>query len=101
MDSVLAALDERERVMAWIDVHKVGRERIGVVIRGAEAEHILIERQQLLHRSFAINVERRVTDAERAGAESGDRSAGLEWLARYFGAMKELNTVTVRIVADD
>ena len=95
---VLPDLDEGDAVVARIDVEEVGRERLGEIVAQLEAEDVDIERNDVVD---LLAVEHGVTHAERAGAESGDRAAGLERIAGGLGAVHHLEAVAGRIVEHD
>ena len=98
MHLALARLDQGEAVMARIDVHEAGRERIVVEVGDAEAQDVAIERQHLVD---ALDHHHHVADAERPGAESRDVARGLERLVGDLWRMEELHAVADRIVQRD
>ena len=101
MHGVLAGLDEGEAVMARIEMQEAGDERMIVIIGEPEAEHVAIERHQLVDGLARIDVEHDMAEAERAGAEAGDRAAGPERLGGRFGAVENLQPVAERIGEHD
>ena len=58
----------------------------------------LIERQHVVD---PLAVQHGVAHAERAGAEAGDRAAGLERIAGDFGAVKDFEPIADRIGKHD
>src|SRR5215471_5263405 len=92
---VAAGLDQRQAVVAWIEVEEEGPERLEDVVAQAEAEDILIERLQLLD---VLDVQHHVAHAERAGAEAGKRAARLERRRGDLRAMEGLKRVSGRVM---
>ena len=98
MDHVLAGLDQRDGMVARIDVEKVAGKRPQPVIAELELQHLLVK---LHHVGEPLDVHHDVAHAERAGAEAGDVAAGLERFGRDRGAVEELQAVAGRIVDHD
>ena len=69
-----------------LTMEEIGRERLGEIVAELEAEDVPIERH---HLADLLAVEHGVAHAERAGAEAGDRAAGLERLGRGLGAVED------------
>jgi hypothetical protein len=98
VDHVDAALDERDAVVAWIDVEEIGRERTGPIVAELELEHLLIE---VHHVGDALEMHHHVAHAERAGAEARNIAAGLERIAGGLGAVEDFEPVAGRVVEHD
>src|SRR5262249_10279157 len=79
MDLGLPGLYEGKAVVTCIDVQEARGERLRVIIAQAEAEYGLVEVGDLVD---LLDIHHNVAEAERSGAESGDRAARLEGVAR-------------------
>ena len=80
--------------MARVDVKEVGAKRLLHVVAEAEAEHIDIERH---HRVDMLDRQHGVAEAERAGAEAGNRTARDKRRLVDLGPVKCLEAVAGRI----
>src|SRR6202000_1110389 len=69
MHAGLAGLDQRQRVMARIDVEEISAERLLDVIGKAEAEHARIERH---YRLDVLDRQYGMSEALRPGTEARD-----------------------------
>src|SRR5450755_3104686 len=85
MHAVLAGLDQSEAVMPRVDVKEVGAKRPLHVVGKRKAEQVDIERH---HRVDVLDRQHRVAEAERTGAEAGNRTAGTERGVVDLGAVK-------------
>src|SRR6266851_6247211 len=90
MHAVLAGLDQSKAVMPRVDMKEVGAKRLLHVVAEPEAEHVDIERH---HRVDVFNRQHGVSKAERTGAETGNRTAGVERGIVDLGAVKCLETI--------
>src|SRR4030088_261923 len=91
--AVAAGLDQSEAVMPRVDVEEVGAKRLLHVIAEPEAEQVDIERH---HRVDVLDREHGVSQAERAGAESGDRTSRTERRLVDLRAIERLEAVARR-----
>src|SRR5262249_49527883 len=98
MDAVLAGIDESKAVMARIDMEEIRLEGFEYVIGRLEVEDFGIERQHVVE---PLRGEHGMTHAERAGAEAGNRAAGLERIARHSGVVKRFEPIADRIGKHD
>ena len=98
MNAVLAGIDEGEAVMPRIDVEEIGLERFQDVVGRLEVEDLGIERHHVVE---PLRGEHGMAHAERPGAEAGNGTAGLERIARNFGAMERFEPVADRIGKND
>src|SRR5262249_43161970 len=94
VDAAAGGFDHGQAVMAWVDVEEVCLEGPQDVVAEAEAEHVLVEPEEVLD---APDVEDDVAHAERAGTESRDRPARHERYRRGFRAVEGLKPRTRRI----
>src|SRR5229473_8316306 len=94
MHAVVAGLDQSEAVMPRVDVKEVGAKRSLHVVGKRKAEQVDIERH---HRVDVFDRQHRVAEAERTGAEAGNRTAGTERCVVDLGAVKYLQTIAGRI----
>src|SRR5258708_37287911 len=90
MHAVLAGLDQSEAVMPRVDVKEVGAKRLLDVVAEPEAEHVDIERH---HRVEVFDRQHGVAEAERTGAETGNRTAGTKRRVVDLGAGKLLQSI--------
>src|ERR1700736_471693 len=90
MHAVLAGLDQGQAVVPRVDVEEIGAKRLFDVVTEPEAKHVDIERH---HGRDVFDRQHRVAEAERAGAKTRDRAAGLEWRLVDLGAIKSLEAI--------
>ena len=81
-----------------IDVEEIGLERLEDVVAQLEVEDVGVERHDLVE---PLRREHGVAHAERAGAETGDRAAGLERIGGGLGAVEDFEPVADRVVEHD
>src|SRR5882724_6618057 len=94
MHAVAAGLDQREAVMPRVDVKEVGAKRLLHVVGKPEAEQVDVERH---HRVDVFDRQHGVAKTERAGAETGNRTAWTERRVVDFRTVKYLQTIAGRI----
>src|SRR5579863_5123262 len=70
MHAIAAGLDQSEAVMAGVDMKEVGAKRLLHVVAEAEPQYIDVEWH---HRVDMLDRKHGVAEAERAGAEAGNR----------------------------
>src|SRR6476620_5547392 len=90
MHAIAAGLDQSEAVVPRVDVKEVGAKRLLHVVAEPEAEHVDVERR---HRVDVLNRQNGVAQAERAGAKTGNRTAGTERCVVDLRAVKCLETI--------
>jgi hypothetical protein len=90
MHAVAAGLDQSEAGMPRGDVKEIGAKRFLHVVAEPKAEQIEIERR---HRIDNFNRQHVTAQAEGAGAETGNRTAGAKRRIVDLGAVKRLETV--------
>src|SRR5580704_7190153 len=95
MHAVFAGLDQSQAVMARVDMKEVGAKRPFDVVAEPEAEQVDIERH---HCVDVLDREHGMADTERAGAETGNRTAGAEWRVVDLGAVKCFEPIAGRIL---
>ena len=81
--------------MPRVDVKEIGAKRLLHVVAEPEAEQVDIERH---HRVDVFDRQHRVAEAERTGAEAGNRTAGTKRRLVDLGAVKCLQAIARRIV---
>src|SRR3984893_11456449 len=94
MHAVVAGLDRGEAVMPRVDVKEVGAKRSLHIVGKPEAKEVDIERH---HRVDVLDRQHRVAEAERTGAETGNRTAGTERGVVDLGAGTCLEAIAGRI----
>src|SRR3979490_2242322 len=94
MHAVAAGLDQSEGVMPRVDVKEVGAKRLLHVVGKPEAEQVDVERH---HRVDVFDRQHGVAKTERAGSETGNRTARTERRVVDFRAVKYLQTIAGRI----
>src|SRR5579883_961957 len=101
MNRILAGLDEGKTVMARIDMEEARHKRMRVIVGQSKTERIAVKCHETIYGLRRIDIEHDMAKAERAGAKARNRAAGLERIARYLGAVKNLEPVGHRIVEHD
>src|SRR5467141_2330265 len=94
MHAVAAGLDQSEAVMSRIDMKEVGAKRLLHVVGKPEAQQVDIEPH---HRVDALDRQDGVAEAERTGAETGNRAARAKRRIVDLGAVKCLQSIARRI----
>src|SRR5262249_59769295 len=91
MDVSSAHLDQRQAVVAWVDVEEKGLERLDHPIAELKAQQIAIERQQGIGMRDGKHG---VAQAQGTRAKSGDGAARLERFGSGFSAVEGLEPRT-------
>ena len=86
----LAGLQERQAVVARVDVEEHGAERVVRVVAHAEAEHVPVERHDAVD---VRGAQHHVPHAQDAGAETVQRARRLERLGRVGQPMEQLEAI--------
>ncbi|MPM22576.1 hypothetical protein SDC9_69033 [bioreactor metagenome] len=96
MDPGRVRRDDGQRVVPGVEVEEVRLERLVLVVRQPEAEHLLVEG----HHPRGISGEQhRVPQPQHTGAEAAHRTTGGEGLVGDLGPVEDLDPVALRVEA--